>query len=423
MTYDITAFGAVGNGITLNTSAIQSAIDACSDAGGGRVNVPAGIFKTGTLWLRSNIELHLEHGATLLASDNLDDYNGDDAYAQNFGYPELEQWHAKHLIIALETTNTSITGFGTVDGNCYAFVDDDFENMPTYGWRYGKTKIKDMSVLRPGPLVVFVECTHVDIRDFTIRNAPCWSLLIHGCEYVSVRGYKALNPRNMLNSDGLDIDTCRYVTVSDCIIDTGDDAIAIRCCEHHLKNKNIHCEYITVTNCVFRTGICAFRLGVGFGTIRHVQISNISVERSCMLVQFCTAYLENGCAHISDINISNICATETDRFIQLFTKNGATVKNVTLENISAECCAMSYIECEDGAVENITLKDIDITLTDRKTELTEAEFKKRGAHLFKLRGAAEVRLDNVKIRGSLYGCDEPISITDCDGLVKKDCNF
>ena len=419
MNVNVCDFGAVPDGVTLNTAAIQSALDACKN--GGVVNVPAGIYKTGTLWLRSNTELHLESGAVLLASDNTDDYNSSDAYEQNWDCPD-ENWLGKHLIIAHEVENVSLTGLGTVDGNCYAFVDDDLEDPPDYGWRSGKTKLKDPTKLRPGQLIVFIECKNVSVRDVTVKNSPCWSLFLHGCDNVTVSGYKAKNPINMLNSDGMDIDTCRNVTVSDCIIDTGDDAVAIRCDEEKLKNKDIHCENITVTNCELRTGICAFRLGVGNGTIRHVRISNIVVRRSTNLIQFCTAYLANGCAHISDVHISGITASETDRVINMFAKNSAEVRDITLTDIRSTAFAMNDIDCQNGIIDNVTLRNIDVTFADRNPSPTEASLKKRGAHMLYINGASGVTLDNVTVNGELMKCEMPISVINSE-IVKNGCNF
>jgi len=420
MNCNITDFGAVADGRTLNTAAIQAAIDECGK-GGGRVTVPAGVYKTGTVWLRSNVELHLELGAVLLASDNTDDYNASDAYPQNFDVPD-ENWLGKHLIIAHEIENTAITGLGTVNGSCHAFVDDNFENVPDYGWRSGKTKLKDSTKLRPGQLIVFIECKNVDIRDFTVVDSPCWSLFLHGCENVSVRGYKVKNPINMLNSDGLDIDSCRNVTVSDCIIDTGDDAIAIRCDEARLKNKDIHCENIAVTNCVLRTGVCAFRIGVGSGTIRHIRISNIVVRRCTDLVQFCTAYISWGCANISDVGISHISADETDRVINLTAKNGASVRDITLDSIRSSGYAMNRIDVSDGVIENITLRDIEMTFADRNPNPSEASLNKRGSHLLYVSGVRRLTLEKVKLNGGLMLCDENVVIKDSE-ISKTGCNF
>lgn len=421
--YNIKSFGAIADGVTINTDAIQSAIDACSAAGGGRVTVPAGTYKTGTIWLRSGIELHLESGATLLASDNHDDYNALDAYEQNYEILS-EDWVGEHLIIVHEVENVSITGFGTVDGNCNSFV--DYEDVPPrYIWRSGVSRCKDPKKLRPGQLIVFIECRHVSVHDITVRNSPCWSLFFHGCEYVQVRGYKAFNPINMLNSDGIDIDSCRYVTVSDCIIQTGDDAITLRCDESPLKNKDIHCEFITITNCVLHTGICAFRIGVGAGHIRHVQISSITIERCLNILEFCTAYWEQCCANIEDIHVSGINAVETDRALCMFAKNNGTIRDVSIECIRSTGKTMSFIDCENGTIDNIKLRDVEITLSDRytKEQLLAYQFAYRGNHFFKVHNASRVTLDSIKIYGSLCDCDGDYDFTGCPDLIKRNCNF
>lgn len=138
------------------------------------------------------------------------------------------------------------------------------------------------------------------------------------------------------------------MTVSDCILHTGDDGITVRCVEPFLKNKDIHCKYITITNCIIHAHVCAIRLGVGTGTIRHVRISNITVSRCRELVQFATSYLGNSRSCIEDVCINGISATDTERAISLFSGNGAYVKDVTIENVRTDATAMSYIHQNDG---------------------------------------------------------------------------
>ena len=420
--FNILDYGAVADGKTLNTQAIQAAIDACFYAGGGRVVIPSGIFKTGTVWLKSGVELHLEINATLLASDNMDDYNPLDAYEQNFSVP-FEYWVGKHLIIAHEVENVAITGLGTVDGNCYAFVDDDFNNPQWFRWRAGSFKCKDPEKLRPGQLIVFIECKHVRAHDVTVRNSGCWSLFLHGCEYVGIRGYKAFNPINMLNSDGLDIDSSRYVTVSDCIIHSGDDGITIRCDENKLKNKNIHSEYITITNCSIHSGICAFRLGVGTGSIKHVRISNITVSRCRELLQFCTAYLTEGCACIEDVYVNNISSNDTDRMISMFGNNGAYVKDIHIENVRSDAASMSYIHQNDGIIDNVSLRNVEIHAFDRYEHLDDSILEMRGHYIFSVKNATGVVLDNVRLKGDFSQKKDRVEFVNCDDIKIKDCSF
>ena len=423
MNVKVTDFGALGNGIALNTELIQKAIDTCCASGGGRVTVPAGIYKTGTLWLRDHVELHLEAGAELLASDNLDDYNSTDAYEQNFDCLK-EGWVGKHLIIAHEIENTAITGLGRINGNLHAFV-YRIDSSPecVYGWCHGRSVLRNENEPRPGQLICFIECRDVKVTDVTVIDSPCWSCFLHGCERAQIRGVKIKNPIWMLNSDGIDIDSSRFVTVSDCIIETGDDAITLRGCEHRLKNKNIHCEHITVTNCVLSTGICAFRIGVGHGIIRNATISNIAIERCLNIAQFCTAYSGNGKVDIENVLISNVCAANTDRCFEMFAKNGAAIKNVTMENIRTTSTVRNYADATDGTIKGIRLINIELDFFDRAKKLNEAMLEYRGNTLLSFKGAERVRLDGVEVFGSLCGIDTTIAVENCKSFVKENTNF
>ena len=415
MNKNILEFGAVADGVTLNTAAIQNAIDSCSASGGGRVTVPAGVYKTGTIWLKRNVDLHLEMGAELFASDNMDDYNPLDAYEQNSS-SKHEQWVGKHLIIALETDNCAITGFGKINGNCQAFVTEHpSPAFKQFEWCHGISVLKDVEQQRPGQLVCFIECTNVRVQDVTIVNSPCWSCYLLGCEFVQIRGLKVFNPIWMLNSDGIDIDVSRYVTVSDCIIYTGDDAITLRACETRVKNKDIHCEHITITNCVLSTGICAFRIGVGQGSIRHARISNIVVRQCMDIVQCCTAYNSHGCANIEDVNFSNISAENTDRCFDVFAKNGAFVKNITLENIRTTATIINQIRCDDGVIDNITVRNLELAFSDKAEELLPWSLECRGNSMLSVKGASNVMLDDVKILGSLSGVETTFETDECEG--------
>lgn len=422
--FNILSYGAVGDGLKLNTIEIQKAIDDCFASGGGTVVIPTGTFKTGTIWLRSNVELHLEIGATLLASDNLDDYAPEDAYIQNWS-PSKEKWRGRHLIIAHEIENVAITGLGKIDGNCLAYVTQYMpENGPYYVWSNGLTKVNDPQRLRPGQMICFIECQHITVSGVTLQNSPCWSCFFHGCEFVSVYGLKINNPIDMLNSDGIDIDTCRMVTVSDCIISTGDDAIAIRCDEDKLKNKDIHCEYVAVSNCYFDSSACGVRVGVGDGIIRHVRISNIVAKRAGFLVTIQSSYLGIGCAKIEDVNFSNISASHADRALTLETGNGAYIKNVTFDNLRANVAAMSSMICDDdGVMENVTLRNIELFAADKYCDMTEEKLAERGDCILKLRGVKKASLENVQIHNTFVRCADPLKFDHCGQILTKQIDF
>ena len=201
----------------------QSEIDAAAAKGGGRVTVPAGVWTCGTLWLKSGVELHLAEGAVLKASGDLADYNAEDAYEQNWA-SKAESWRGHHLIIAHELENASVTGPGTIDGNGRAFFAGEPGGFGTVTWRRGSITTADRAAARrPGQLVVFIECRNVRIENVNFVDSPCWTVFFHGCDKVRAKGLKIRNDLRHQNTDGVDIDSCSDVFVSDCDVETGDE--------------------------------------------------------------------------------------------------------------------------------------------------------------------------------------------------------
>lgn len=396
MECSILSYHADPTGQILSSPAIQAAIDACAQNGGGRVVVPAGTYIIGTLWLRSHVELHLCHGAILKASANLDDYNEEDAYPQNYGC-KAEEWNGKHLIIAHECEDVAITGTGIIDGSGHEFYAPPIPWTP-YCWWEGLKLAKDKVALRPGQMLVFFECRGVTVHDITLRNSTCWNCYLHGCSHVQLRGMKIFNARNAANSDGIDIDTCRYVTVSDCIIDTGDDAIAIRCCGDRVLHSVPVCEYITITNCVLSSASSVFRIGVGQGTIQHVRVNNITMGCGSVGMMFMGYWTPDKCTNIYDVHFANISATNLAHPFQIHGGGDANFDGISIENYSAQAFGMTSV-CTDrfGGVKNIRLKDIHISLADHPAASTKRDFEERGDLLFYCACADGVQLDNVYI--------------------------
>ena len=429
--YNIKDFGAVADGRTLCTESIQKAIDACHEHGGGRVVIPAGEFVTGTVWLKSRVELHLEMGALLLASTNMEDYNAEDAYEQNFG-SAVEEWRGAHLILAVECEDVAVTGCGVIDGRGDFFFEPPraYPWMNGYGWRYGFSKARDKEMLRPGQLVCFIESRHVVVEGITMRNCTCWSCFLHGCEYVNVRGIKVFNGKTAGNTDGIDIDCCRFVTVSDCIIDTGDDAITVRCSVARLKNKEMASEYITVTNCNLAVSASAFRIGVGTGKIRHVRVSNVTVARAGTAIQYMTSYNQRGEARIEDLNFSNISAYNVGFPIQIGGDVGS-IRRVTLENLRIYGMARTAIASEkSGILSDITLRNVDLHVIPETDGIIEKRREARGDYMLTVKNVRGAVLDGVRVfaegdvmrewEGSFYreGCED-IEIRSCRFASKE----
>ncbi len=387
---NVVDFGAVADGKTLNTKAIQAAIDECAKTG-GRVIVPTGTFVTGSIFLKSNVELHLTHGAVLKASGNLEDYNETSAYEQNSDCLG-EEWLGKHLIMAIECQNVALTGSGTIDGNAEVYYAEP-KYYSEYYWRFGLALAKDKEKLRPGQLVCFVECQNVIVEDVTMRNATCWSCFFHGCEYVRARGLRITNPKYAANTDGIDIDCCRYVTVSDCIINTGDDAIAIRCSSKRLKHKQA-CEFVTITGCVLSSASNAFRIGVGYGEIRHVRVSDIVIEKSACAMGFSTTFDGNGEAFIQDVNFSNVSAADTCYPMSIYAFNGC-VKRITIDNCRIEGYCVSNIMGVPGVMKDIKIKDTDFYINKDPRGLNEKRKSDRGNDVFYANNVENLVFDNV----------------------------
>ncbi len=424
MQFNVLDYGAVSDGTTLCTSAIQSAIDDCNKNGGGRVVIPAGNFYSGTIYLKDNVELHLELGAVLKASRNMDDYNPDDAYYQNYSAIH-EEWLGKHLIIAAEVDRVAVTGLGTIDGNGESFRKEPTPPAPyAYGWMYGASHVKDLNVMRPGQLMVFVESTNVLVEGITIVNAPSWCVFFYGCDYVRVHRIQVFNHKTALNTDGIDIDCCRYVTVSDCNIETGDDAITFRTATHRLR-KNRPCEYVTVTNCNLAVSASAFRIGVGTGHIRHIRVSNITIERASNGMHFMTSYRGSGAAEIEDVNFSNISINFCSSPIK-FEGDRASIKDITVENVRAKHCisGLRIIPADECLISNVTLRDIEFTVKKEEREITAANIEKRGSYMIEIGKSKDITLDRVRLHadedalpfwsGKYYASlPEEVTLKDC----------
>jgi len=396
----ITDYGACGDGKTVNTRAIQAAIDACGSAGGGVVVVPAGLFVTGTLWLRDRMEFHLDSGAVLKGSADLGDYNTLDAYAQNFECRD-EEWNGAHLILAVEVSDVSITGPGTIDGNGQAFFADPNPFFPpSFIWRDGLALARDKEHLRPGQMIVFCESKNIRIRDLALRNATCWCCLLHGCEDVFVSGLKIDNAPAAANTDGIDIDCCRNVTVRDCIIDTGDDAITLRGVPALIKDKTRVCENIVVTNCVVGSSSSVFRIGVGDGVIRNAAFSNIIITRGGIGLHFQSAYSAGRGVAISNVTFRDVYARNVAfPFVISPGQLGATapIENIVIDGFHAEVFAHALIEGNGNTrPRNIRLSHIDLTVVPNPVTLESRDLYPDT--LLCIASVDDVSLDDVRVR-------------------------
>lgn len=234
MLFDIAAHGARGDGATNDSVAIQRAIDACHEAGGGTVVVPSGrTFLTGTVSLRSHVHLLVEAGARLISAEDPGDFPNADL---------------RCMIEARDCEHIAVTGFGVIDGRAKLFMAEDLGTI---------YRPKDPK-WRPR-LIGLVGCRHVTFRDITLRDAANWCLHMSGCEDVVIHGIRIFNDLKVPNCDGIDPDHCRNVHISDCHIESGDDCIVI-------KNTARFRDYgptenIIVTGCTLMSTSAAIKIG------------------------------------------------------------------------------------------------------------------------------------------------------------------
>lgn len=399
MNVNILDFGAVTDGVTINTVQIQNAIDSVANSGGGRVTIPQGVFVSGTIRLKSNVELHLEHGAYLKASTNIDDYNPDDEYPENWEFT-AEGWRPKHFIICVRQTNVAITGTGTIDASGDYFFEKPkpFPPVNNFVWMYGYFNAKDPVIKRPGQVVAIIDSRKIKIKDVEFVNSTCWTVYLHGCRYVDVSGIRIFNEIYHLNTDGIDIDTCENVTVSNCIIRTGDDCITLRCDATRLQNGMDTCKNITITNCVLECAVCAFRIGVGYGKIRNATISNITVSRSGPVFLFMTSYIGEGEAFIENINISNVTAENSGCCFEVSTEDVGYVKDISVSNFRAHLFAsVKLLSEKKGLISNINFSDMHLISKNVDYPVGDRERIYRGDYIIRAKNADNITFTNTVV--------------------------
>lgn len=314
--YIITDFGAKSDTTVLCTSVLQQCIDLCSEAGGGRVVIPAGNYKTGSIVLRSNVNLHLELGATLYGSTDLQDYR-----CMTTSYKSLRTHTPTiQLVYADSVENVVIDGYGTIDGQGRVF--------PKLSWN-------DEGITRPH-LLRFIQSRNIVIKDISLRNSGCWMQHYLACNRVRIDGIKVTN-RNNYNNDALDLDGCHDVIVRGVIADSDDDGITLKSTSPRL------CEDIAIENCIVSSHCNAVKLGTETnGGFRNISIRGIVVKPSKdQSTQFfgrprgtsalSLEIVDGGLMENVSVDGMSIIGTESPIFVRLghrgrgwtFSKNGA----------------------------------------------------------------------------------------------------
>jgi polygalacturonase len=362
--HDIRDFGAVGDGRQLNTQAVQKAIDACYERGGGVVHVPPGVFRIGSIVLKSYVELHLEAGATLLGSTERGDY-------RQHRHPRAPLAEARknqafnsffcNLIHAFDADGVAITGRGTIDGSGRAFFT---------GQAAPNTRKRALD-WRPGHLIGLVKCRDVLIRDVRLVDAPLYSIWPRTCDRVRIEGVTILSDPWGPNTDGIDPDGCRDVVIHNCIIDAGDDAIAVKSGFDWLY-PNQPADGLVVSNCILKSTTCGVRIGYeGDAPIRNCAFSNLAMLRTRTGINMLVPRdEERGIFHgpsIENISFNNIVMeTEVPIYLWMDQKTTAPggMRHISIANVQATAQRGCYIggSGADLPIESVRLRNIRLNM-------------------------------------------------------------
>ena len=259
--FDVTRFGAAGDGRTNDAAAIQRAIDAAAQQG-GTVVFPAGrTFLSGPLELKGHVEYRFEPGSVLLASPDEGLYTRS-AFGDNRGEGMCWIW-------AQDAEDISITGTGRIDGNGVAFMADEIEDS------FNLKPLVDNFDPRPHVLTLY-RVRGLRIRDVTFANSAYWTVHLGGCYDVVIDGVTIANNLKIRNGDGIDIDHSRKVRITDCFIESGDDSICLK--NRRELSEYGPCEDIVVQNCVMESRSCA----VKFGSENVDRIANVLID-NCVI--------------------------------------------------------------------------------------------------------------------------------------------
>ena len=303
--YNVRSFGAVGDGKSLDSPAINTAIESAFANGGGKIIVPAGIYLCGSIHLKSNIELHLLPGAIIKAAPaSMKVYDESESFG---GFPEYQDgghtYFHNSLIWAEGQDNISITGRGMIDGE--GLTKKDTENAGN---------VQGGSIGTGDKAIALKLCTNILIRDITIFRGGHFAIIITGCEKGTID-----NVTIDTNRDGIDIDCCKYLTVTNTKVNTpNDDGIVLK--SSYALKKPVPCENILINNCI----VTGYKLGtfldgtyipekvnwvcgrIKLGTESNGGYRNIAISNCTMMYSSGLAFEEVDQGRMENIAVSNI---------------------------------------------------------------------------------------------------------------------
>ncbi len=437
-TVNLAAIGGVADGLTLNTAAIAKGIDRLTAKGGGKLIIPAGLWITGPIVLKDNINLHLEDGALLRFSDDFDLYP-----IVESTFEGIMTWRCQSPISGRDLENIAITGLGTIDGNGQAWrpvkrfkmTDNQWRNLlasggslvdngaywfPSEGAALGYVTAKGSNIpsfdtfeeyaaikdfLRP-VMVSLINCKNVLLDGPTFQNSPAWNIHPLLCEDVTIRNLTVRNPWYSQNGDGLDLESCKNVVIYNNQFDVGDDAICFKSGrDQDGRDRGVPTENVIVKNNVVYHGHGGFVVGSEMsGGVRNVHVSDCTFMGTNIGIRFKSTRGRGGIVEnifISNINMIDI-PTEPIRF-NMFYGGFAPVLddgNSSTDLIDTEAPAVGVTE-ETPIFRNIKVKNIVANGFGN-------------AALFM--GLPEMKLENVSLENAVLRAPKGFTMIDVNGV-------
>lgn len=405
--YNVLDYGVKQDTTYNSAKKIQKAIDDANQNGGGMVYFPPGDYMSGTIVLKSNVRFHLEAGATLYASYDEEAYKNDFVIYKKDDSGKGAGESTPVLIYAKDAKHISIEGKGTIHGRARRTYEDlkavdGFIADITENARESGVEMKMYYKVKPYTCMVFLEsCEFVNITDVSLIESTDWTLHFKWSKRIFVEGiYLESSLEKGVNADGIDIDGCKDVVISNCIVTAGDDAIVLK--STYTDGAYESCENVTVSNCTLESTSTALKLGTeSYGDFRHITFNNCAIRNSNRGL---SVVVRDG-ATVEDLLFSNI-TLETDRKHFNWWGNGdpiwlvvkkrranskiGEIKNVTFQNVSGVGQGTSKIEGFPGMkqISNIRLDNVHLRL--------EAEDKpdKRATHIFEISDAEHISISN-----------------------------
>lgn len=437
----IADFGAVGDGKTLNTKAIARAIKAASKKGGGRVVIPRGIWLTGPILLKDNIDLHAEAGALVIFSADKDLYP-----IIETSFEGLDTMRCTSPIYGKGLTNIAITGEGIFDGSGevwrkvkkekmtekqwkdllqlggsldpkgttwypseqYMLAAQKSGNIPTYmSSREEFESVRDL--LRP-VMVSLVDCKNILLDGPVFQNSPAWCIHPLMCENLTVRNIDVRNPWYSQNGDGIDIESCKNAIVTNCRFDVGDDAICIKSGrDEDGRNRGIPTENLIVKNCIVYHAHGGFTVGSEMsGGVKNMHVSDCTFIGTDVGIRFKSTRGRGGI--VEDIYISNIDMTNIKTRAISFNLyyGGLSVSEMMSESKRLDTDTVFPVSEKTPQFKDIHIRDVNCIGTQQAIYL---------------QGLPEMSLKNVNLRNMNFKCESGLLAMDADGITIKDVSM